>query len=402
VWPSLLPGGDHLLYTLWDDRWRVVARSLADDTVTALLSDGHDARYAPTGHLVFAQGWELVAAPFDVSTLEVGDPRVVVDNLVANTATGWGSFAFSDTGTLVYLEDPDPGRDLIRIDIGADGARTRLNEERRVFSTPRISPDQDRVLVSVAQPPSMSNIYLLDLAGNRFEPLTTGQRWDVLPVFSTDGTRLLFAAEDRLEGHVGFRVRPLDGLDRGQPLGPSDLSPEWISWSRDGALLYAEDHAGDETNTQHDLWVLEPGAETPERILGDASNELQAEWSPDGSMIAFSSDRTGRYEVYVVEYPIVENARQVPVSRNGGVQPRWSGDSRTIWFANDNQLFAARRVGDGPETAEPELFAESVAEEWDVAADGSFVITLDVKAAPKLRMIQNFFELLEERVPTSR
>ena len=151
--PEILPGEKAVLFTLGDGRnWdaaQIVVHSLETGERKVLIEGGRDARYAPTGHLVYVLDATLLAVPFDVDKLEVtGGPIAVAEGIATASLTGAAQFSFSDTGVLVYvvgnaLQD----RTLVWVD--RDGRETPLAAEPRAYRFPRISPDGSRVALDV-------------------------------------------------------------------------------------------------------------------------------------------------------------------------------------------------------------------------------------------------------------
>ncbi len=399
VWASLLPDGEHLLYSMWDTHWNIAVRSLIGGETRILFEDFHDARYVPTGHLVFAQEQQLFAATFDLETLEAGEPYAVVDNVMTSIGDGSGAYAFSDTGTLVYLEGAgDPSRELWRVD--RDGTRTLLTERREPFAWVEISPDNDRLALTVLDARDGQNLALLEIERDRFEYLTSGKHWSTVPVFSPDGRQLLYVAEDQ-DDYVGFRIRSLDASAADETVPPPDLTAWESSWGADGSIFYSG-RGGDGDDTSINIFVLEPGVGEPRLVVGAPDDQRSPSLSLDGTLLAFRSDQTGRSEVYVMSYPPRNNEPPYQVSSDGGTSPRWSDSGETMWFRDGENILAAEILDGEPRTSAPTVVFQGIDEVWDIAADGSFLVTLDLRDAPQMRMILNWFEDLKAKVPTGR
>jgi len=217
------------------------------------------------------------------------------------------------------------------------------------------------------------------------------------PRFSHDGRRLLYASESN--EHLGFRIRTLDGTGADVIASPPNLMTWESSWQADGLIAYSSSL---QTGTgTADIWTLEPGASAPQPLLSGPDNLSFPSFSPAGDLLAYTSDRTGREEVYLTAFPVREAATPWQVSTAGGAEPRWSGDGTTLWFRDGDRVLAVE-VRDGARTAEPVGAFDGIDSEWGIAADGSFVVTRDLRQSPHLRMVLNWFEDLKAKVPVGR
>jgi serine/threonine-protein kinase len=222
------------------------------------------------------------------------------------------------------------------------------------------------------------------------------------PVWSPDGKWIAFAS-DRADGYNIFRV-PADGSDAVEQLTFDPvLRTVATSWSPDGVIALERGPIG-----RRDIMVLrlQEGAK-PEPLLATEFHERGAKFWPDGRWLAFTSDRSGRDEVWVKAYP--GDDPPVLVSIGGGKEPVWSRNGRELFYRNGNQLFAV------PLTTEPTLRAGKPALlfeapysygylDWvlnyDVAPDGRFLMVKE-GPVPKLQVIVNWFQELERLVPTN-
>jgi hypothetical protein len=151
-----------------------------------------------------------------------------------------------------------------------------------------------------------------------------------------------------------------------------------------------------------DLWLVEagqPGSARP--FLQTPSAEYQATFSSDGQWVAYSSNESGRSEVYVTSYPDGRIKRKV--SRDGGADPRWSADSGRLFYASRGRVMVVEALDDRWGPSQPEVFVEAIDAilTWDVAPDGQSVIALERRPAPRLHLVQNWFEELKRLVPAN-
>jgi eukaryotic-like serine/threonine-protein kinase len=296
---SHLQNGRVLLATIrkrwdtWGDE-RVVAIGLADGTEKVLLNDAADARYLPTGHLVFLRRGVLLAAPFDASRLEItGDAVPLLDSVAQAIQLGSalnsmaGQYGVSSKGDLAWVQASvrrSSERELVRVD--RQGKVTELPCPRRSYATGvRVSPDGTALAVSVSTLTDYG-IWTCDLGSGLLSLVAGGDEADS-PLWSADGKLLYYL---RLkDGQFAAAVQTL-----GQ-LGEPRVLPTWgipASLTRDGHMATARD--GDIM-----LMPLDDSRPSEQPLLATSSAEAWPDFSPDGRWLAYGSDRTGRTEVYV-------------------------------------------------------------------------------------------------------
>jgi Tol biopolymer transport system component len=219
---------------------------------------------------------------------------------------------------------------------------------------PSLSPDDTRVAFLRLDPKTKSDIWLWDLRRDATTRLTFDEADDWLPLWSPDGTRIAFASQQRsgVPGICQLYVKPSDGsagerliLETTGDTHPDDYFPDGKS------LLYdARDPA-----TKQDLWVLPlSGDMKPIPFLRTTFNEGQGQVSPDGRWIAYTSDESGTWEVYVQPFPPTGGKWQI--STGGGAEPRWGRDRKELFFIGGNRKLMAAAVdtrGPGLEVGGP-------------------------------------------------
>ena len=196
-----------------------------------------------------------------------------------------------------------------------------------------------------------------------------------MPVWSPDSQRLAVAADLGHGGGVELQIIPTGAAEAPGTFHTSTFTLRPVAWSGDGRILFQRIDQRDRVN----LLTMAPqaGAE-PLVFRADTYNYVQAAISPDGRHVAYASDLSGRFEVYVEDYPTPGNRR--PVSHGGGTQPRWHPDGRVLYYLSPDHYLTAVRVNGVPPTySEPRpLFALLMPEgnfrlqgaNYDVAADG--------------------------------
>jgi dipeptidyl aminopeptidase/acylaminoacyl peptidase len=292
-WPTLLPGGRVALFTSLPargtfDEADIVAVGLTGGSPKVILRSAYYPRYSPTGHLTFVQGDSVLAAPFDAESLTVTGPAVtLLKGVWISSWMGYADFAFSETGTLVYVSGgPHPTRATLASVDRAGNANTLINEQR-AYRVPRVSPDGRQVAVTLVD--QQVDIWTYDLFRKSLNRLTDSPSWDAYPQWQPGMQWMAFSSmRDGLAGiyRQDLRNGTVEKLVAAQhPTYPR-------SWSPDGRLL-----AYDEENPQTglDIWIYSMDSRSPTVFLRTPYNESGAEFSPDGRFIAYESGEAGEH-----------------------------------------------------------------------------------------------------------
>jgi Tol biopolymer transport system component len=392
----LLPDGEQLLYSFWDDRWRIAVRSLASGDRT-VLTQGYGARYVPTGHLVWILAQQMMAATFDPETLEMGDPVQLLTAVSA--APGWGrpGYDFNADGTLLYLQAPENRtQDLIRIE--EDGSRSVIRPGDREFTYLSVSPDGRFIGLAVLTVDGDTQVWSYDQERDDLVPIAQQEGWDQFPFFLPDG-RIGFVTERNLGGDL--MVRDADGLGPEADYLRADQYLNQPDVSTAGDVL-----AGivPQAGGARQIWVYpRDDRENPIRLVDDPGVVEQANFSPDGRFVTYSSELSGRPEVYVIAYPPEPDGTRWKVTTAGGAQPQWTEDGRYIFFYNADAIWRVRVPGAAPfRTGAPTRFADYRGRPyaWATGPDGSYVIIAEELDPPQPTLVLNWFTELERRLPT--
>ena len=398
--PWFLPDGRHFLYlraSLDSSTGGIYIATVgvepAAQEPTRLLATERPAVYArssdsPTGHLFFMQGSRLLAQPFDDARLELaGDPTVVAED-VGSYDVRWRSFSISRTGIIAWREAASAYSVLWLDSAGREleTERTRgLDDPRH----PRLSPDGRRLALVVA-----GDIWVFDLDEGR-PPirLTFDESSDAIgsPLWTPDSEGIVYEGDGSL-----YRVSA-DGGSLSEPIGPAGHHHA-LAWSPDGDLI-AVRIAGE----SGDLVEFSPLPEAEPRALVQtpASEGAAAALSPDGGWLAYTSDATGRREIWLRRYP--GSGAPVRVSHDGGVEPVWARDGRTLYYLDGRTMMAAavETSAEFQLAAPVRLFEGDFRiyerpPSYDVAADGRFVTTRS-DGDPSISVLLNWPEALRFR-----
>lgn len=335
-WPTFLPDGKHFLFFAGS---HTAETTSGDNAIYVGSIDGGEPRlllrarsnvaYA-AGRLLFLQGQKLVAQPFDAETLQLsGEAATIAEGVRYEKGFFCGVFAASDT--------------LLAYQMGGMETKTQINWLNRkgetigslappgLFFDVSISPDGKTIALSIGDP---SDIWLFDAARgvrNRF----TFDAWqEDGAVWSPDSKTLLYWRDRDIQVDI---LRKSIGSAETVFLGDKDLHEKPLDWSRDGRFIVVAKSATSGSGAA-DLWVhpTDPTAK-PFPFLVSPFNEQDARISPDGNLMAYVSDESGRNEVFVVSFPAA--AERVLVSSAGGQAPRWRADGRELFFVSPGGEF---------------------------------------------------------------
>ncbi len=339
--PQLVPGGKAVLFTIapegvetYDDA-RIAVQSLETGDRKILIEGGTGARYSPTGHIVYARGGALLAAPFDVQRLRLtGTPVPVLEGVFQSLGTGTVHFSLSDDGTLAYVPGSAVGAGRVPVWVDRQGREETLALPSRAYLHPRISPDGRQLAIEIEG--TSHNSFIYDVARGVLSKFSTDgtSHW---PLWTPDGKRLTF----RSWRTAGFTMwwAPADRSGAEERLADGTRQSA-ASWSPDGRVV-AFTQLDPETGA--DLWVLEVGGgRKPVPFLRTKFNEGSPRFSPGPKgaplWIAFSSNESGRNEVYVQAYP--GPGARTQVSSEGGFDPVWTRSGRELFYRSGNKMMA--------------------------------------------------------------
>jgi serine/threonine protein kinase/Tol biopolymer transport system component len=411
-WPEFMPGGKAVLFagstTLasWSNA-QVAVQSLASGERRNLFQGATQPRYAPSGHLVYAQGGSLMAVPFDPQRLAAtGAAVTVVEGVLQSPVTGAAQYSFSSTGSLVYVPGGVQATQLRLVWVGRNGAEQPVAAPVRAYQYPRLSPDGRRVAVGISD--QDTQVWLYDFSRETPTRLTFEGDTNTTPTWTPDGKRIVF--QSNKDGPMNLFWQLADGSGGLERLTTSDNLQAPLSLSPDGQLL-----AFIEVNstTGRDIWVLRMGDRKLQSFLRTPFNEGAALFSPDGRWLAYISDEDGSYEIYVRPYPGPGGKWQI--STEGGTEPVWNPDGRELFYRSGDKMMAVDiATQPGFAAGKPRMLFEgqyqstpTTRPNYDVSHDGQRFLMLkstgQEKAAPtQINVVLNWFEELKQKVPTGK
>lgn len=336
-YPQPLPDGKHVLFTVKTvnistfDEALIVIENIETHERTVLMRGGSYARYIPTGHVLYARGSSIFAIPFDLKTMEtVGTRRQVIEGGMLNPMSGEANYSVSKTGTIVYVPvGATESFDVNVVWIDRQGRTEPIIDSLRPFANGVLSPDGQRLAVVIRA--ANDDIWVYQIPRKTLTRLTFGRGNSDYPVWYPDGSRILFTSErgksislvsKRWDGSGDEEIVSKDSAIDGLSAAAFSPDGQYIAYGRRG-----------------DIWIMSADGKKPSRpYVQDPSFELEPSFSPDGQWLAYTSNESGKNEVYVVPFP--ERNGKWQVSTKGGNQSRWIRDGRSLVYLEGNSLMS--------------------------------------------------------------
>ena len=404
--PQFLPDGRRFLFTVGGsaDITGIYVGGLDGDAPTRLVPDFTSGVYAPQGWLLWMRGDSLMAQRLDVERLALsGEPVTVADGLANDASSARIAVSVAATGLMAYRTAAGAQRQLTWFDRSGN-ARGALGEPDGSIIQPRVSPDGRRVVMARSTE-GLQDLWLLD--GARASRFTFSPAQDMFPVWSADGTRIVYMS--RRTGIGGLFQRVTNGAGDDEPVLSTDQTLTATDWSGDGRFLM---YMSIDPGTNADLWVLPMtgGERKPFLFLKTPFREAYGTFSPDGRWVAYHSNESGRPEVYVRPFvpPGATAAAAIggqwAVSAGGGILPKWRADGKELYYVNPDGAMMAAPIAVNGTTIIPGtpvvLFSRrmhgggadlQIGRQYDVTTDGRFLInTVLNEASAPITLLQNW------------
>ncbi len=336
-WPVFLPDGRHYIYLACNfsgylDKNFIVLGSLDSNEKRNIVNASTNAMYAEPGYLMFWRDNALVAQHFDLRSYSLsGEPHVLNDAVQYFPQVNFASFAVSGS---VLVSQTGGGKGAAPSQLTwFDRAGKKLGTvgPLALVANPKLSPDQRRVAVDQTDIDGRHvNPWIYEVSSSDSSRLSYGTGLDEVPIWSPDGKRIIFAANDDLV----FRLYTQNADGSGTAERILDLDSPYQSpwdWSRDGKYLLAR--------KEGELWYMTTADRQAHPVVQKPWQIRNAQFSPDGKFVAYASDETGNPEIFVSPFPTFDGKWQV--SRGGGEEPRWRGDGKELFYlAPDRKLIA--------------------------------------------------------------
>ncbi len=393
-----------------------------------ILPDASSVQFAPPqrsgqpGHLLFVRQNTLMAVPFDASSAQVSGAVVpLADGVGLTSTTFYAPVSVSENGVLLYQTSGVAGGGQLAW-FDRSGKQLGLVGAPGAILTPAISPDEKQVAFS-RQSGTVADLWVRDLSRGTETRFTSDASMNIAPFWSPKGDRIVFES-NRRGGVYNLYSKAASGSGPEELLLPSSLTDVMNQWSRDGRFIVFHRF---EPKTKRDLWVLPMDGPVSDRkpipFLQSEFEELLGQLSPDSRWMAFTSDRSGRREVYVRPFhfstatSVGDGEADYTISIAGGAQPRWRGDGEELFFVGADGKIMAASVKSAPlavtgapspfETGDPTaLFEAHLANagtnlfEYDVTSNGKrFLINTtgtEAASAPPLTVVTNWQAALKK------
>jgi eukaryotic-like serine/threonine-protein kinase len=399
IWPTFLPDGRHFLFVSANavpGQSAIFAGELGSDRVERVMDATSNVAYAPSGHLLFARAGKIFAQPFDIKGLRVhGEPFPVVDDVWEFPGFWAALFSISRDGTLAYATAGDLRTNLVWFDRRGQRLGTLASTGAHVHVD--LAPDGSEVVFELLDPATgTGHVWVHDPKRDVTSRLTAHADWELGPTWSPDGRQVVFASVS--EGFMRLVRKAVSSTGDGEALtSPASdrLMPD--AWGSRAQVVVFE-RASMQGNW--DLFALPlDGAREPQPLVVSPASKGGAQISPDGRWLLYTSDESGRQEVYL--RPLPSGAGQWQISSVGGSQPRWRGDQKEMFYLSaDSKVMAVGvSLSTAVEASAPTaLFAVRPVRyfsrfDYDVSADGQrFLVNTRVEGAadPRITVVVNW------------
>ncbi len=420
--PVFLPDGRHFLYERGSDTPEnsgIYIGSLdakpAEQSLKRLLTSTSQPAYMPPsggrpGYILFVRDRVLLAQPFDARRLELtGEPVPLAEQL--GTLQRYAYFSTSANGVGVY-----------RTGVGGLSHLTWFDRQGRVlgtagdpgaYDTISLSPDGTRAVVSRSDDPSKpttETLWLVDFSRGTSTRFTFGSSSAILGAWSPDGSRIIYGSKSA--GEYDLYQKLASGVS-GEDVLLKSSDDKWLTdWSRDGRFLLYQSTGQSTKGAKEDLWVLPlEGDKKPFLFEGTASLSDNGHFSPDGHLVAYASDESGRNEVYVRTFSPATAATSGNtggkwlISTAGGNEPRWRGDGKELYYIAPDGMLMAVDISSGPvfRAGVPKPLFQSppysgyvTENHWDVTRDGQRFLFAEQNIQAPFTVILNWPSLLKK------
>jgi len=409
-WPQVLPGAKAVLYTSSTHGYHyedadIIVYSMASGQRKTVLRGGFYARYLPSGQLVYMREGTLFAVAFDLDRLEVrGTPVPVLDQVGYNAGTGSAQVNFSQTGTLIYRSG---GGGLVTVQwLDFAGKTQSLLAKADWYQHPSLSPDGSRLAINT------TDIWVYEWQRDTMTRLTFGPAVSTNPLWSPDSRYILY------RGPGGMFWTRADGSGKPQPLTQSKNPQYPWSFAPDGKRLAFFEFSPE---TRFDIWTVPLESDgaglragKPEPFLQTPFDETHPTFSPDGRWLAYDSNESGAYQVYIRAFP--DKGGRWQISNSGGMYPLWSHNGHELFFrTEDNQIMVASYTvkGDSFVVDKPRVWSEKrianigLQANYDLAPDGKRIAAIMPAETVEAQNVQshvtfleNFFDEMRRRTAT--
>ncbi len=348
-WPVFLPDGNHFLFfasnfsNQKDDRSSGIYLTALDGKLRKLVTPCHSSFGYDSGHLFYADDQrQLVSIAFDTSTGAVsGSPSVIAGTVGFQPSTYWTALTAAENGTLIYSASAEGARSALTW-IDRTGKELGRVGEPGIMYNPTLSPDGSRVAVDITDEKANNiDVWIENTNAPGSSRFTFDPAEEVVGVWSRNGEAIAYRIN--FEGGPILEIKPASGLEREHPLLKAAPEDDTIpnSWSPgDQQILWTR-----QTPSGSQLQLASVADGKSARFLSGPGNQTNGQISPDGKWVAYASDESANWEIYVTTFP--GGVGKWQVSSGGGTEPRWRGDGREIFYIASTGMLNAVPVSAG-------------------------------------------------------
>lgn len=422
TWPDALPNGKGVLFTItFNERHgpeggisnAIAVADIPSGRHRVLVSNAMYPRYSRSGHLLYVRGDKtLMVVPFDQNSMKItGEPAPLAEGL-RRGLTGSADLAVSATGTLVYATGV--GQDKYEaVWVTRDGKTKPVDSDwpSTLVTSPVLSPDGKSVAVARSVSTENVNIWIKRLDTGTSVKLTLDGKVNLTPEWTPDGRSLTFSS-DRAAGAFDLWTKRADGTAQAVLQFPHNRNVFRPRWSPDGKWLVFQ--TGPARADAGDILGIRPGIDSaPVALVATGFMEVSPAVSPDGHWLAYASNETGDYEVYVVPFPNTGAAKWA-ISTSGASEPLWSHRGNELFYLDASDNIVAAELETKPTFSVVRTtilfpagqFGENrYSPQYAVAPDDRrFLMTRAVATSEpdKLIVVENWFEEMKATASRSR
>jgi eukaryotic-like serine/threonine-protein kinase len=386
-WPVFLPDGNHFLYSAihlagGKDLFSVYLGALNPPEKRLIVEAKGNVAYAAPGYLLFYRDQSLFGQRFDTRKFELsGEPVPILTDVQFSPRISQAVFASSSAGLLVAQKGWDSGASQLMW-FNREGQEVGAVLNPGIYGNIVLAPNGRGVAADTTDPASWNtDLWTYDFESRSAKRLTFDPAIDSLPIWSPDGSRMVFASNRGVR--FDLYLKETNGSQEEKPI-PQDGPDRFpTDWSHDGKYVLYERGS--------DLWFVTMPELQARQFLKAASSLKSGQFSPDGKWVAYASNESGRWEIYVTSFPEAHGKWQV--SNGGGDQPRWRRDGKELFYLDPDAKLMAVPVTTGANfsagtpaalfQANPRVMVATSEEfTYDVSKDGQkFLINTQLKTA---------------------
>lgn len=409
--PHFIEGTNDLLFTIgkttdksWDDA-QIGMYSNQSRTYRVLLSGGRDARYVPTGHIVYGESGSLVATTFDLKTARVGNPVRLVDGIGVSEVFSRVDYTFDRSGRLVYLDGSREDENTRLVWYNRSGKFIAVEDSSAIFRKAIISRATDQILLWMGG--SNDQVWIRDRTTGTNEPFTRSAN-NFSPRWSPNGDSIAFVSSAQ---GGGLFIEPVDRSAPAEQILSTKGFIVDLFWSSSGKNIAFTERGQDGLFF---VRILNVNSGTIRTLAEERSNTMKAQISPDEKWIAYQSDEVGHHEVYIRRLDDLSDKRRISIG--GGSQPVWNSNGIELFYTSNNSLVSASLSTNGTSEVERRVLFElssltrpgettsKLITGYDYDSETKqflFVIQKNIDPVSRVEVVVNWFEELNRLVPIS-